>query len=118
MSRLMLSIKSIISQRSLLPTIIFDEIDSGVSGAIAVKVGETLQTMSENMQVIAITHLPQIAGKANSHLYVYKHTDKNNTSTLIRELNDKERVNELAKMISGKENSDAAKLTAKELITK
>lgn len=117
LSRLMLSIKSLISTNSLLPTIIFDEIDAGVSGDIAGKVGSILKTMSEKMQVIAITHIPQIAGKGREHFYVYKESDKESTKTLIKKLNKDERVLEIAKMLSGENVSNAATETARELLS-
>ncbi|MCF8298477.1 MAG: DNA repair protein RecN [Saprospiraceae bacterium] len=117
LSRLMLSIKSLISTNSLLPTIIFDEIDAGVSGDIAGKVGNILKSMSEKMQVIAITHIPQIAGKGSEHFYVYKESDKETTKTLIKKLNKDERVLEIAKMLSGENVSNAATETARELLS-
>jgi DNA repair protein RecN (Recombination protein N) len=116
LSRLMLSIKSLISQRNLLPTIIFDEIDMGVSGDIAGKVGNIMKTMALKMQVIAITHLPQIAGKAESHYLVYKQSDLSSTKSNIKKLNNDERVQEIAKMLSNEKISDAAVETAKELL--
>ncbi len=101
LSRLMLSIKSLIAKHTALPTIIFDEIDTGISGEVALKVGNIMEKLSENMQVIAITHLPQIASKGNAHYSVYKDELSDNTNTKIRELNLDERVLELAKMLSG-----------------
>jgi DNA repair protein RecN (Recombination protein N) len=118
LSRLMLSIKSVISQRRLLPTIVFDEIDTGVSGEVAVKVGNILQQMGEKMQVITITHLPQIAGKAGSHYFVYKKVKDNITKTYIRQLDDDERITEIANMLSGNKESEAALSTARELLGK
>lgn len=118
MSRLMLAIKSMLTSRSLLPTIIFDEIDTGVSGDISVAVGTIMRRMAENMQVIAITHLPQIAAKANQHLKVYKETDDDRTVSLIRELTFDDRINELAVMLSSEPPTSAALQTAKELMGK
>lgn len=118
LSRLMLSIKSVISQRRLLPTIVFDEIDTGVSGDIAVKVGNILQQMAETMQVITITHLPQIAGKAGAHYFVYKKIKDNTTKTYIRQLSEDERITEIANMLSGNKESEAALSTARELLGK
>jgi DNA repair protein RecN (Recombination protein N) len=116
LSRLMLSIKSLISKKNLLPTIIFDEIDMGVSGEVAGKVGDILKKMGETMQVIAITHLPQIAGKGQSHYWVFKTNEKESTRTQLKKLDSKERVVEIAKMLSNEKISDAALKTAKELM--
>jgi DNA repair protein RecN (Recombination protein N) len=118
LSRLMLSIKSLISKKNLLPTIIFDEIDMGVSGEVAGKVGEILKKMGEFMQVIAITHLPQIAGKGQSHYWVFKSNENNTARTQLKKLDQKERILEIAKMLSNEKVSDAALKTAKELMEK
>ncbi len=118
LSRVMLSLKSLINQSVSLPTIIFDEIDSGVSGDIADRVGEIIAEMSENMQVINITHLPQIASKGGSHYLVYKTDEKTATHTRIRLLKEEERVIEIAKMLSGTEMSDAAIQNARVLLKK
>ncbi len=115
-SRLMLSIKSLINQNKLLPTIIFDEIDTGVSGEIASKVAAIFMDMAKNMQVICITHLPQIASKGKSHFFVYKEIENQKTKTKIKKLTDKERIEELAKMLGGESLTDSARETAKELI--
>lgn len=116
LSRLMLSVKSLISSRSLLPTIIFDEIDTGISGETASRVGNILQKIGQNMQVIAITHLPQIAGKSNEHFKVYKFTDETRTYSAIEKLKQEHRIDELALMISGDSDSKAARQTAMELL--
>ena len=116
LSRLMLSIKSLISVKKLLPTIIFDEIDQGVSGETAHKVGEILKKMSGVMQLICITHLPQIAGKGNTHFLVYKEISDNTTYSNIRQLNSSERITEIAKMLSGEELTKAALENAKILL--
>ena len=116
LSRLMLSIKSMISVEKLLPTIIFDEIDQGVSGDIADKVGNIMKAMSETMQVIVITHLPQIAVKGSAHLLVYKESDGKAAHTGITALNEKERISEIAKMLSGNELTKAALENAKSLL--
>jgi len=116
LSRLMLSIKSLISVKKLLPTIIFDEIDQGVSGDIADKVGNIMKHISATMQVVAITHLPQIAGKGSSHFVVYKETDQKATYTKIKVLKEKERIAEIAKMLSGNELTQAALEHAKTLL--
>ncbi|MDP4281599.1 MAG: DNA repair protein RecN [Bacteroidota bacterium] len=116
LSRLMLSIKSLISQKNILPTIIFDEIDIGVSGDVAGKVGNILRAMGRTMQVIAITHLPQIAGKGENHYWVYKVTDNELTHSMIKKLKKEERIHEIAKMLSNEKVTDAALKTAKELL--
>jgi DNA repair protein RecN (Recombination protein N) len=116
LSRLMLTIKYLVSNTSGLPTIIFDEIDSGVSGDIADKVGNLVKEMAASMQVINITHLPQVASKGNQHYLVYKTTTQDTTNTFIRKLNDKERLNEIAKMLSGDKVSDAAIENARVLL--
>lgn len=116
LSRLMLSLKSMIGQKNLLPTIIFDEIDNGVSGDIAGKVAKILLGMAEKMQVIVITHLPQIASKGQQHYQVYKREERNKTLTGIRLLTTEERVGEVAKMLSNEQVTTAALNAAKELI--
>lgn len=116
LSRLMLAIKSMISQKNLLPTIIFDEIDNGVSGEIAGKVGGILKRMGGFMQVIAITHLPQIAAKGDRHYWVYKSEDKQTTVTYIKQLSAKERIGEVAKMLSNETVTDSAIQAANELL--
>ncbi len=115
-SRLMLSIKSMILQKNLLPTIVFDEIDSGVSGDIAGKVGEILLRMSENIQVIVITHLPQIAGKGDHHYCVFKTTSLGVSRSEIKRLSRKQRIEEIAKMLSDKEITAAGYQAANELL--
>jgi len=116
LSRLMLCIKSMIAKSTGLPTIIFDEIDTGISGEIAHKVGNILKEMSGERQVIAITHLPQMASKGEDHLFVFKETGSKSTTTRIRKLNQNERVEEIAKMLSGEQPSKAAIANAKELL--
>jgi len=115
-SRLMLAIKSLVAHKADLPTIIFDEIDTGVSGEIANRMGEIMQTMSVDMQVITITHLPQIAAKGAQHYRVYKDESGLQTQTHIQRLNSNERLDELAHMLSGKNVTDAALLNARELL--
>ncbi len=115
-SRLMLSIKSVIADSIALPAIIFDEIDTGVSGEIAEKIGQIMKEMSDNMQVISITHLPQVAAKADFHYKVYKIEDEFNTRTDIKRLNLEERIKELATMLSGENITDAAIRNAEELL--
>lgn len=116
MSRIMLAVKSILSKYTKLPAIIFDEIDTGVSGEVSNKIAELMQHMSENMQVITITHLPQIAAKGNQHYKVYKEEIKNNIQTNIKLLNNKERTVELAEMLGGKTITDSALAHAKQLL--
>ena len=116
LSRLMLSIKSLIAQLTSLPTIIFDEIDTGVSGDIADKVGSIMNLMAKAMQVITITHLPQIASKGKSHLFVYKEDKNNKTYSNIKKLSAEERVQEIAKMLSTGNPTSAAISNAKELL--
>ena len=117
-SRLMLSIKAMIAEKSDLPTIIFDEIDTGISGEIAHRMGSIMQQMSRSMQVIAITHLPQIAAKGKAHFKVYKDDTGEQTITFIRELTNDERLLEIASMISGESTSEAALQNARELLAK
>jgi len=115
-SRVMLSIKSLIANRAGLPTIIFDEIDTGVSGEIAHRMGEIMKEMSTEMQVITITHLPQIAAKGAQHYKVFKDESGEQAQTFIQRLNPDERVKEIAQMISGDRLTDAAILQAKQLL--
>lgn len=117
LSRIMLCIKSLMARFTGMPTMIFDEIDTGVSGSIADKMGELIGRMGERMQIFAITHLPQIASKRGTHLLVYKEFDKdNNAATKIRVLEGEERVKEVARMLSGAQLTDAALENAKELL--
>jgi len=116
LSRLMLAVKSIITQESLLPTILFDEIDAGISGETAGKVATMMENISSFCQLITITHLPQIAAKGKKHYYVYKETIDNTTFTKIKELDNDERITEIAKMMSGEEVSASARKVASELL--
>ncbi|SDR97944.1 DNA repair protein RecN [Gramella sp. MAR_2010_147] len=116
LSRIMLAVKSILAAQSKLPTIIFDEIDTGVSGEIAKKMGEILKKMGLNMQVIAITHLPQIAGKGASHFKIFKEDNEVATQTKIIQLEEEDRVEELALMLGGNTKSDSARAHAKSLL--
>ncbi|HET7818126.1 MAG TPA: DNA repair protein RecN [Bacteroidia bacterium] len=116
LSRLMLCIKSIMAQSTLLPTIVFDEIDTGVSGGVADKMGEMILDMGHFMQVITITHLPQIASKGTSHFTVYKEERAGKTFTQIRSLSKEERITEVAKMLSAGKPTEAAIKNAKELL--
>ncbi|WP_423148450.1 DNA repair protein RecN [Rubrolithibacter danxiaensis] len=117
LSRLMLSIKSLIAKHTALPTIIFDEIDTGISGEVALRVGNIMQKLTENMQVIAITHLPQIASKGKAHYQVYKDEQDEKTRSNIKLLTTNERVTEIAKMLSGENPGEFALQHARELLT-
>ncbi|NOQ26106.1 MAG: DNA repair protein RecN [Bacteroidales bacterium] len=117
-SRLMISIKSLLVETTTLPTIIFDEIDTGTSGEIAHKMGDIIKGMSEKMQVINITHLPQIASKGDYHYVVYKKDNNESTNTYIKLLSKEERIKEIAKMLSGESLSEAAIQNAKVLLSK
>jgi len=116
MSRVMLAIKALISKSKALPTIIFDEIDAGVSGDIAERMGIILKEISTDMQVINITHLPQIAAKGDHHFLVYKQDSESETTTRLKLLTKTERIEELAKMLSGENITAAAILNAEELL--
>jgi DNA repair protein RecN (Recombination protein N) len=116
LSRLMLCIKSLIADAGELPTMIFDEIDSGISGEVALKVGEIMKSLSKKHQLICITHLPQIARTADLHLYIFKEEKLNRTFTRIKQLEGEDRVVEIAKMLSGEKVSDVAMANARELI--
>lgn len=118
LSRLMLSLKALLAQHTALPTIIFDEIDTGISGDIAAKTGLIMEQMGKNLQVIAITHLPQVASRGQNHLFVYKLEGKQRTETSIRLLSKNERIEEIAKMLSAGKPGDAALKNAKELLGK
>ncbi len=117
LSRLMLSLKALLASKKQLPTIIFDEIDTGVSGDVADKIGEILLSMGNNMQVISITHLPQMASKGNHHLFVYKKDDEDKTVSYIKQLNKAERINEIAKMLSKSNPTVSAIKNATELLS-
>ncbi|MDI6033628.1 DNA repair protein RecN [Flavobacterium sp. LB2P84] len=116
MSRIMLAVKAILAQYSKLPTLIFDEIDTGVSGEIAIRMGEIMKEMSQEMQIFAITHLPQIAAKGNAHFKVFKSTVGEDTQSELKLLNREERVVEIAQMLSGTVVSDSALNHAKALL--
>lgn len=116
LSRIMLATKAILANYSKLPTIIFDEIDTGVSGEIANKMAEIMKGMSENMQVFAITHLPQIAAKGDTHFKVYKSIVSGDTITALKQLTAEERIVEIAQMLSGTEVSESALNHAKALL--
>jgi DNA repair protein RecN (Recombination protein N) len=116
MSRLMLAIKTLITDARSLPTIVFDEIDTGVSGEVALKMGQILEQMAKTVQVLNITHLPQIAAKGNHHYKVYKFDLNDQTFTSIKKLTEQERVEEIAQMLSGENYSATALEAARELL--
>ena len=115
-SRLMLAIKKLLATHQHLPTLILDEIDTGISGKVANETGKVMQSMADNMQLLVITHLPQVASKGNHQLKVYKEVVDETTQTNVKELSKEERLNEIAQMISGSDISDAALNQAKELL--
>jgi DNA repair protein RecN (Recombination protein N) len=117
LSRLMLSILGIIANLKSLPTMIFDEIDTGVSGEVAAKMALMFKKLGQKSQIISITHLPQIAGKGNLHYHVFKSDDKNITRTKVTLLSNEERIMELAKMTSGEKITESAIANAKQLLT-
>ena len=114
LSRVMLALKALLARRMQLPTILFDEIDTGVSGRIADAMGEIICTLAETMQVVDITHLPQVASKGSAHFVVYKQDGR----TGIRRLTAEERITEIAKMLSGSRITDAAVAQARILLGK
>ncbi len=116
LSRVMLCLKSVLASSSGLPAIIFDEIDSGVSGEVASMVGDILEEMGRSMQVINITHLPQVASRGTLHYHVYKEESDHSTNTRVRLLNSGERVQEIARLLSGSTVTEAARRNARELL--
>ncbi len=116
LSRLMLCIQSLMANKMELPSVVFDEIDTGISGEAAQKVAAVMRKYAQSHQVIAISHLPQIAAKADEHLFVYKSTEGAHTQTAIKRLNSKERVEEIARMLSGENPSEKVMAAASELI--
>lgn len=117
MSRLMLCIKALLARLSAMPTVIFDEIDTGISGETAARVGSILKQMANKHQVLAITHLPQLASKGDEHFLVYKEVKKGLTRSHLKRLNEQERVNEIARMLSGEALSAAALENARDLLS-
>ncbi len=115
-SRLMFAVKYVMAEKTALPTMIFDEIDSGVSGEIAIQLGRLMKEMAKRHQIISISHLPQIAAKSDAHFFVYKDNASAKTISLIKKLTEEERVLEIAKMIGGAKPSNMALENAKELI--
>lgn len=118
LSRIMLAVKAIMAEHTTLPTIMFDEIDTGVSGEISQKMGEIMKQMSKNRQVFAITHLPQVAAKGNFHFKVFKEDIDGKTTTKLKLLSNEERILELAEMLEGKNSGESAKNHALELLKK
>ena len=112
----MLCIKSLVASSAHLPTLVFDEIDTGISGEVAMQVGSILHQLANKHQVLCITHLPQIAAKGQSHYFVYKSTENERTVSQIKMLNSEERIIEIAKMLSGNQPGEAALANAKELM--
>lgn len=117
LSRLMLAIKSLVADNIKLPTLIFDEIDTGISGEVAAKTGRLMKQLAHNHQVISVTHLPQIASAGHKHFFVYKEVKNNTTATHLKALTEDERVEEIAKMLSGESPTASALANAKELLT-
>ncbi|UBM58868.1 DNA repair protein RecN [Marinilongibacter aquaticus] len=115
-SRLMFALKYILAEKVAMPTLIFDEVDTGISGEVAVKMGNLMLEMSENLQMMAITHLPQIAGKGQTHFFVYKTDTPERTISKMKKLSEEERILEIAKMIGGDKPSESALQSAKELL--
>src|SRR5258708_34081062 len=115
-SRLMFCVKYVMAEKTSLPNLILDEIDTGVSGQIAIQLGALMKAMAQRHQIIAISHLPQIAAKGDTHYFVYKDNSSNKTVTHIRKLEETERIAEIAKMISGAKPSSLALENAKELM--
>ena len=116
LSRIMLTIKSLLATKIALPTIIFDEIDTGVSGEIAHKMGEIMKQMSQSRQVFAISHLPQVASKGDAHITIYKTDIEGRTTTQFQALSQEQRIEEIAQMLGGKDITDSARAHAKELL--
>ena len=115
-SRLMFCLKYMMAQKTAMPTVIFDEIDTGVSGEVALKMGEMMKRMSTQHQIISISHLPQVAAKGDAHYFVYKDNSEATTVSLIKKLDESSRLEEIAKMIGGDRPSETARSSAKELI--
>ena len=116
LARVMLALKTILNQQDTIPSLVFDEVDSGVGGAVAEKIGRKLKFLSTNKQVFCITHLPQIAGMATSHYLIEKKTKDNRTNTFIRKLNSKERLEEIARMSGGTKITEVTRKHAKEML--
>ncbi len=117
LARLMLLIKSMVAQQLDMPTLVFDEIDTGISGEVALRVGKAMEQLALKKQIITITHLPQIAARNGRHFFVFKSHENSKTQTFIKQLNEEERINEIAKMVSGDVLSEKSTLAAKELLS-
>jgi len=117
MSRMMLAVKWILSKYSKLPAIIFDEIDTGVSGEVSNRIAELMLAMSSNMQVITITHLPQVAAKGHHHYKVFKQESETGVTSNIRKLNEEERLMELSEMLGGNKITASAMAHARQLLS-
>ena len=116
-SRIMLGLKSVFTMLSMVDIIIFDEIDTGVSGKVAMAMGKKMEKIAKSAQVLAITHLPQVAAMSDHHFYIYKKSLDNKTYTIVKPLNDEEKINEVARLLSGNDVSDSFIIAAKELIS-
>ena len=116
-ARVMFCIKYMLAEKTALPTLILDEIDTGVSGEIAIRLGKMMKTMANKHQLLAISHLPQIAAKADTHFYAYKDSSSNKTISQIKQLDEEERIEEIAKMIGGEKPSPLAKENAREFLS-
>ncbi|MEO8666782.1 MAG: DNA repair protein RecN, partial [Ignavibacteria bacterium] len=115
-SRIMLAIKTVLSEKDNIGILVFDEIDAGISGRIAQRVGKILKTLSKSHQIICITHLPQIAAMSDNHFHVSKKEEKDETVAGIKNLSEEEKITEVAKLISGEKVTEASKKSALELI--
>jgi DNA repair protein RecN (Recombination protein N) len=115
-SRLMFCIKYVMAEKTEMPTLVLDEIDTGVSGEIAIKLGKLMKAMAKKHQLITISHLPQIAAKADTHYFVFKDNSSKKAISSIKRLSDQERVEEIAKMIGGEKPSKVAVENARELL--
>ena len=115
-SRLILAIKAIVSEYANMPTLIFDEVDTGVSGEIATRMGRMMEKISRHTQIIVITHLPQVASQPGRHFCVYKEDDETSTNTNLKQLTEKERIDEIAKMLGAGAGDNAAHNNAVSLI--
>lgn len=116
LSRVMLALEVVLADQTTVPTLVFDEVDAGIGGKTAVEVGRRLARLAENAQVLAVTHLPQVAAFAAHHFRVLKDDDGNVTSSTVAELEGDERIDELARMLAGQEDSASARTHAQELL--
>ena len=116
-SRIMLGLKSVFTMLSMVDIIIFDEIDTGVSGKVAMAMGKKMEKIAKSAQVLAITHLPQVAAMSDHHFYISKNSYDDKTYTIVKPLNEQEKINEVARLLSGDDISDSFIIAAKELIS-